>query len=304
MTVAITGANSAVALAIFRRACKETTPYQLIAAVRSSRAEEQIRSQLGDGSRVVRISYDDPASIDSAFRGAVAVIHLAGILVEQPNSTYELANVESTRSVVEGAKRNGIKKLVLVSAIGADENSRNRYYRTKAQAEALVRASGLCYSVLRVPLLLGPGTAGAAALRLQVEAGKARLIEGGRYQQQPLHVEDLARVALLAATQSSLAENATLELAGPCSLTERELVERAAQLLGCTVKIRSIPKALLSFALTIRERLMGRGFSRDALEVVTADTRVDPQAAMRELPFKFTGIDDMIRDSLNQGSRT
>lgn len=297
----ITGANSAVGLAIIRRSRKEASSSHVVAAVRSIRAEEQIRSRIGVLEGVVRISYDDPASMDAAFRGAASVIHLAGILVEQSNSTYEQANVESTGSVVEAARRNGIRKIVLVSAIGADENSRNRYYRTKAQGEVLVRASGLCYTVLRVPLLLGPGTAGAASLRLHVNGGATRLIDGGRYQQQPLHVDDLARAAFLAATQSSVAENATLELVGPCSLTERELVERAAQSLGRTVKIRSVPRSLLSFVLGLRGRVMGPGFSRDALEVITANTRVDPRPAIAALGFEFTGIDDMIRDSLNQG---
>ena len=41
------------------------------------------------------------------------------------------------------AKRSGVKKIVLVSAMAADEQSSNRYYRTKGQAETLVRASGL-----------------------------------------------------------------------------------------------------------------------------------------------------------------
>ena len=74
-------------------------------------------------SGVVRISYDDPGSLDAAFQGASAVIHLAGILVETPDSTYEQANVASTRSVVEAAKRSGVQKFVLVSATGADETS-------------------------------------------------------------------------------------------------------------------------------------------------------------------------------------
>src|SRR5690242_17825147 len=127
MKVVITGANSAVGQAIFRRVRKGGgSPDTFTAAVRSNRAEEQLRSEVGDLGEVVRISYDDPGTLDAAFRGACSVVHLAGILIEQPHSTYEDANVGSTRSVVEGATRNKVEKLTLVSAIGADENSRNR----------------------------------------------------------------------------------------------------------------------------------------------------------------------------------
>ncbi len=299
MKVVITGANSAVGRAILRRALRDGTAGLYVAAVRSSRADEQIRQRFGSFDNIVRVSLDDPASLDAAFRGASAVIHLAGVLIEQRGSTYEQANVESTRSVIKAAARNTVQKLILVSAIGADQNSRNRYYRTKAQAEELVRSSGLLYTIIRVPLLLGPGTAGAAALRRHVEGGRAKLIDGGRYFQQPLHVDDLASVAMIVATQLSVAVNATLEFVGPCSLSERELVERAARLLGRTIRITALPRALLSFALAIRERL-GSGFSRDVLDVVTTETHVDPQPAARALGVELTGIDQMIRDSLIQ----
>jgi uncharacterized protein YbjT (DUF2867 family) len=301
MKVVVTGANSAVGRAILRCGPKvAVTATTFVAAVRSDRAAEQIQLQLNNSNDLVRISYDDPASLNAAFHGAAAVIHLPGILVERADSTYEQANVESTRSVVESAKRAGVQKLVLVSATGADETASNRYYRTKGQAESFVRASGLAYSVLRAPLLLGPGTAGAAALKRNASLRKARLIGGGRNLQQPLYVEDLARAAV-AATQASVAKNLTLELVGPVSLPEREMVERAARSLGHEVHIGSIPKSLLSLALAIRQRIGVRGFSPDVLEVITADTRIDPQLAASEIGIQLTGIDEMIRASLSEG---
>ena len=123
MKIVITGANSAVGQAILRCGPKhQVTTNTFVAAVRSARAAEQIRLGSTNADGVVRISYDDPGSLDAAFQGAFAVIHLAGILIETPDSTYEQANVASTRGVVEAAKRSGVQKIVLVSATGADEN--------------------------------------------------------------------------------------------------------------------------------------------------------------------------------------
>jgi NADH dehydrogenase len=299
MRIVITGANSALGRAILRcRSQPEAPPNELVAAVRSERAANEIRPLLGEESSVVQISYDDPGCLDAAFRGASAIIHLAGILVERPGSTYEQANVAPTRSVVEAAKRCAAQKLVLVSAIGADEKSSNRYYRSKGQAEALVRDSGLRYTILRAPLLLGGATEGAAALKRNASRRRAMLIGGGRNFQQPLHVDDLARAAV-AASQSSVATNRTLDLVGPLSLPERELVERAARALGHEVRVRSISKGLLSFVLAIRQRVSGPGFSPDAVDVITADTRLDPQPASNELGIRLTGIDEMIENSLS-----
>jgi uncharacterized protein YbjT (DUF2867 family) len=297
MKIVITGANSAVGQAIMRLGVKLEASNTYVAAVRSTRAVEQLRAKQRDGNAVVQISYDDPASLAAAFQGAAAVIHLAGILFESPNSTYEQANVASTRAVVEAAKRGSVQKIVLVSAGGADQTSSNRYYRTKGQAEELVRAAGLSFTVLRAPLLLGPGTAGSAALQRNVSGKRAKLIGGGRNFQQPLHVDDLARAAL-AATQPNVANNLILEVVGPVSLPERELVERAARLQGRRIRIGSIPKFWLSLIIGIRQCLGKGGFSLDALEVITADTRLNPQSAADALGIKLTGIDEMIKDSL------
>jgi uncharacterized protein YbjT (DUF2867 family) len=273
MRVVVTGANSAVGLAILRCGRAQWATITLVPAVRSDRGAERVRQLLGGVNGVVQVSYDDPGGLSTAFNGASAVVHLAGVLVERPGSTYEQANVGSTRGVVEAARRSAVEKLVLVSAIGASETSANRYWRTKGQAEGLVRASGLSYTVLRAPLLLGSGTEGAAALKRHASQRRALLIGGGRNLQQ-------------------------LDLVGPVSLSEREIVERAAHLLGGDVRVWSIPKRWASLTLALLRRTGRPGLSPDALDVITADTSLDPRPAASELGIQLTGIDEMIERSL------
>ena len=141
-----------------------------MAAVRSDRAVRRSSPAAAAPlftSQIARIAYDDADSLRAAFASVSTVIHLAGILVERPGSTYEQANVETTRNMVEAAKQSGVTKIVLVSANFADVNSPNRYWRTKGQAEALVRASGVTFTILRAPLLLGPETEGSAQALLR-----------------------------------------------------------------------------------------------------------------------------------------
>jgi NADH dehydrogenase len=203
---------------------------------------------------------------------------------------------------VEAAKRSAVKKLVLVSALRADRTSSNRYYRTKGQAEALVIASGLSYTVLRAPLLLGTGTEGSASLMRKASGQNVRLIGGGRSLQQPLYVDDLARAAINA-TDPSVAHNRILDLVGPVSLPERELLARASHMLGRQIRVGSIPIRLARLALAIRQLAGRSGFSPDALEVITADTNLDPEPAARALGIQLTGIEEMIKNSLGPEQR-
>jgi NADH dehydrogenase len=287
----ITGANSAVGRAILRRASRQTSPAPIVAAVRSDRAA----AELPPGIEPARISYENASSLDAAFTGASGVIHLAGVLVERPGSTYEQANVNTTRAVAGAAARQGLDKLVFVSVVGADAASSNRYWKSKGEAEAVVRTCGCAYTILRVPLLLGPGTEGTAAMRRHLSRTTVILPGGGRNRHQPLHIDDLARAALLAA-EPALARNRSLDLVGPVSMPDRDILEHGARLLGRAIRIRSMPIAALRLALAVRRRMGGPGFSPDVLEVITADTQIDPAPAAAEIGIALTGLDDMIRE--------
>ena len=292
--VAITGANSAVGremLGIAGGRAGET-----VACVRSERAERQL-PELGPSTRVARISYDDARSLGLAFQGAESIVHLPGVLIESPGSTYEQANVSTTRAVLDAARAASVRKIVLVSAVGADAASANRYYRTKGEAEALVRDGGLAWTVLRAPLVLGPGTEGAAALRRNARGSAVALPGGGRHRQQPLDVGDLARAAFRAA-EPGVADSRVLDVAGPEGLSDADLVRRAARELGHEVRVRSTPLLVLRLLLRLRGLLGGSGFSADALEVITGDTEIDPKPACEALGLELTPLDDTLRRSL------
>jgi len=292
MRVVVTGANGAVGRAILR-----TVPRpEVVAAVRSERAVVELRPDAGDA-RVIRVSYDDAASLAAAFDGAAALVHLAGVLVERAGATYEDANVETTRRVADAAKRAGVAKLVLVSAVGADARSTNRYWRSKGEAEAIVRTCGIAYTILRVPMLLGRGTEAAAALRRRLKRPTVALLRGGRTLQQPLAVVDAARAALVACAAGTAAQR-TLELAGPTAVPDREIVERAARLVDRRMRIIPVPIWSARLGLAVVHRAGRPGFSADALEVLTTDTRIDPASAARELGLTLTPLDDMIRESV------
>jgi NADH dehydrogenase len=299
--VVVTGANGAVGYAILQQGtAAKGSSVELVAAVRSEHAVKEL-PPLRE-SQIARISYEDTSSLRAALKGASAVIHLAGVLVVPPGSTYEKANVETTRKVAEVARDSAVAKIVHVSAIGADESASNAYWRSKGQAEALVRASGCAYTILRAPLLLGPRTEGAAAIQRHLVHSVAFLPGGGRNLQQPLDVEDLAKAALRAA-DPLVATNRALDLVGPVSLPDREILQRAASLSGRSIRIRSIPIGLIKIALAVSQ-MMGRpGLSPDVLEVITDNTQLDPAPAATALGIQLAGLDEMIARSVGEMRR-
>ncbi|MBC8106409.1 MAG: NAD(P)H-binding protein [Anaerolineae bacterium] len=189
----------------------------------------------GDGVRAIKGGLFDNDEMDEGMRGVDAVIHLVGIIMEKPSKgvTFERIHTQGTQSVVDAAKRNSIQRYVHMSALGARQDARSRYHKTKYAAEQYVRESGLDWTIFRPSLIHGP-----KGEFMRMEAKWARMSAppflfmpyfGGRKagKLQPVYVKDVARAFV-----DALEKNSTIgeiyPLAGPNEVTWPQLHKTAS----------------------------------------------------------------------------
>ncbi|MCA9774945.1 MAG: NAD(P)-dependent oxidoreductase [Myxococcales bacterium] len=104
-----------------------------------------------------------------------AVIHNAGLVrQDMPRLAYFAVNTEGTRRILEWERAHGIPHHIQISSIGVyglramgedrreDRTPRQRwfgvaYQRSKAAAERVIERSGVPYTLLRLPMIVGPG---------------------------------------------------------------------------------------------------------------------------------------------------
>ncbi len=67
------------------------------------------------------------------------VIHLVGIIVEKKGATFEIIHTQGTKNLEEVNKAAGVQRFIYISALGARENARSRYHRTKWEAEKALK---------------------------------------------------------------------------------------------------------------------------------------------------------------------
>ncbi len=270
----------------------------IVACVRSERAASELPPIPTSRGRVARIDFEDPESLRDAFRGAAGLIHLPGLLIETASSSYQSANVDTLRVAIGAVRAEGVASFLLVGAVGADAGSENPYFRSKGIAEQLLIRSGLAYTVLRVPLVLGCASEGARAFARDSAGGLVALIGGGRAREQPIDARDLAAGALNAAMGAAQAQNRVLDLVGPESLPMRELVRRGARLRGARLRIVPLPTGPLKLLLALRSRFTRGGLSPGVIDVMQREVRMDPGPAVRALGIELSNLDDTIRRSL------
>lgn len=291
MKIAITGANSSVGMNLLGQ-CETRPELSFIAGVRSPSALPALpQSSQVDGRC---ISYDDVEALAQSLSGADCVVHLAGILIESKQSKYQQANVEATRAVVEAAEKIGAKHLVFISVVGASTNSNNAYFRSKGEAEELVNASSLSTTVIRTPILLGPGTAGASALVAAAKNPKAKALGGGLYRMRPLDIDDL-NAAIFNACERQAPGSASYELVGPEAIAYCDLITHTAKRLdpASTLTVGSIPIGFTKFTAMLSSTLRGGGFTPAVIDVITQDEVVEHNA-FAELGITLTPLDTTI----------
>jgi uncharacterized protein YbjT (DUF2867 family) len=290
--ILVTGANGRLGQSL-ARALAGRRPVR--AAVRSERAAETLRG-LPESVRpeLVRVDWSDPDALARAGEECPDWIHLVGILKETRSSRYEDAHEGPARALVRAAEKAGARRIVSVSILGADAGSNNACLASKGRADAILLEGAIPATVLRVPMVLGPGELAAAALRARATAPVSFLVRGGRSLEQPIDSRDLVRA--LERSLTADVERRALDLAGPESLPHRELLERVAALLGGRPRIFPLPLGGV--------RLLARGFERllanppltpAMLGVLEHDDQVDPGPAADALGLELTPLDATLR---------
>jgi uncharacterized protein YbjT (DUF2867 family) len=261
------------------------------ALVRSERAAASLRDLPGLDIR--RVDWADADGLAEAGTGASDWVHLVGILKETRSARYADAHERPARALAAAAAKAGARRIVAVSILGAEPSAPNACLASKGRADAELLAGAVPATVLRVPMVLGPGEAGAHALRAQATAPFAFLVRGGATFEQPIDARDLVRALELALVAH--VEREALDLAGPESLTHRELVSRVAALLGRRPRVVPLPLAAAQALAFVFERVVAEPpVTRAMLGVLEHDDRIDPLPAARRLGLALTPLEQTL----------
>ncbi len=157
----------------------------------------------------------DPASYAARIPAGGCVVHLAAAVGKRPGRDYERVNVDGTRVLLETAAAAGAAHFVFASTIATTypDLARYPYARSKRDAEDLVRAGSLPFTVLRPTIVLSEGSYALAALRRMALRRRPIVPGSGRVEVQPVSVNDVARVFFRAAVDRWPGE--TVDVGGP-----------------------------------------------------------------------------------------
>jgi NADH dehydrogenase len=190
---------------------------------------------------VTRFGFDEPAAMRTALQDVRVLYNTYWVRFDHGASTFARA-VENSRALFRAAADAGVERVVHVSITNPSLDSRLPYFRGKAEVESALRGTGLSHAILRPAVFFGGRDVLinniAWLLRRLPLFGMAR----GTYGVQPVHVEDLARLAV---EQGASRVDGILDAVGPETLGFHDLVRLVRGAVGSRAPIVPVPRSLL-----------------------------------------------------------
>lgn len=257
------------------------------------------------GLELIQADVHDPERLRELFDECDAVINLVGILNEKgfDGSGFRRAHVELTEKVIAACRETGIRRLLHMSALGADaENGPSYYQQTKGEAEQRVLAAeDLDVTVFRPSVIFGPedNFFNQFASLLKLSAGVFPLpTPHARFS--PVYVGDVAEAFV-----SSLQDRDTLgksyDLCGPETFTLEELVRYTARTAGIRRAIWPCGDRLSRLQAKVLQRVPGKPYSMDNYLSATVDNVCNVNN-LPQLGIQPTAMDAIVPGYL--GSKT
>ena len=232
-----------------------------------------------------------PQSVAEAVRGASVVVNAVGILSPSGRQSFNAVHAEGARTIAKAARAAGVKRLVHVSAIGADPGSPSRYAVSKALGERGVLEEFPDAVILRPSIVFGPEdeffNRFAAMARV---SPLLPLIGRGATKFQPVYVGDVA-AAIANAVEGRAKPGTIYELGGPEVASFRELLDKTQTWAGRRRGYISMPFWLAKAQAILTWPLQGlRPVTLDQVRLLERDTIVSPAATAEGRTLAGLGV--------------
>lgn len=203
------------------------------------------------------LSFGAPNKLAAALAGVDVLYNTYWVRFNHRMFTHAQA-VKNTIVLFNAAKRAGVRRVVHVSITNPTEDSPLEYFSGKARLEQALQQSGLSYAILRPTVLFGREDILINNIAWALRHFPLFAIFGdGSYRLQPIHVDDVAELAVAEGKQS---ENVIVEAIGPETFTYRELVKAVGEAIGKPRPLVKVSPEIGYYAGKLMGWLMGDTF--------------------------------------------
>lgn len=187
------------------------------------------------------LDFDDHDALVESLRGAEVLYNTYWVRYNHPRRNFEHGiAVENSKRLFKAAAEAGVERIVHFSVAHPHKAPDWTYFRGKVAVEEYLNDSEHCFAILRPTVLFG----GHRNVLINNIAWMLRkfpifgVFGMGNYPIQPVHVKDVARVAV---EQGESRENVTIDVTGPETFRYKDYIGMMAKSMGLRRIILPMP---------------------------------------------------------------
>jgi uncharacterized protein YbjT (DUF2867 family) len=293
--ILVTGATGFIGPTVVRALRERDLPVRALVRRPSGNAASTLASW---GAELVQGDMTDTESVRRAVAGADVVVHLVAIRQGRAED-FQRVMEQGTRDLVVAAREAGIRRFVLMSALGTSEETKDLvpYYHAKWEQEQTLRGSGLEHVIFRPSFVFArDGGILPTFRKLARLTPVTPIIGSGAQRIQPIWIEDVAAYFAQSVDHAEAA-NRLFELGGPDAVSWNEFWERLKRALGMRRPSVHVPVGLMRVNALLTERLPGNiPLTRDLLTMLEhGDNVVMNDDAVRTFKLPLVPLDEQLR---------
>jgi uncharacterized protein YbjT (DUF2867 family) len=293
--ILVTGGTGFVGPKIVHALREREQPVRCLVRKKSSKPAQSLATW---GCELVDGDMTDAASLRRAVEGCDAVVHLVAIR-QGAKAQFERIMEQGTRDLLAAAREAGVKRFVLMSALGTTEETKDLvpYYHAKWEQELIVAGSDLEHVIFRPSFIFGrEGGILPTFRRLAKVAPVTPVIGSGTQRIQPIWIDDVAAY-FAAGVDRPEAAGRIFELGGPDAVSWNEFWTQLKRALRVRRPTVHVPMGLMRANALVTERLPGNiPLTRDLLTMLEhGDNVVSNDDAVRTFGLALLPLDEQLR---------
>ncbi|MFY0478514.1 SDR family oxidoreductase [Achromobacter marplatensis] len=234
-----------------------------------------------------------PAAWTDRLRGIHVVINAVGILIESADATFDRVHRAAPIALFEAARLAGVRRIVQLSALGA-EHGETPYYQSKRAADDHLRSLPVAHHILRPALVYGEQGASARFFRALATLPIHPLPGGGRQLLRPILADELAEI-VARLLRNDDGGPSVLDLVGGTEVEFRQMLAAYRASMGFAPARRfSVPAWLVSAGAALLNRLPGSLLTRDTWRMLRAGNTAACTTTARALGRAPAGVESFI----------
>jgi len=255
--------------------------------------------RLGDPLESVQLDFSlaqTPSDWLPLLKNIDVVINAVGIFKQTHTQTFDQIHNRTPCALFQACELTGVKRVVQISALGADDGAFSQYHLSKKAADDCLQKLKLEWVIVKPSIVYGTGSSSMNFFKALSSLPFIPVIDGGTQQIQPIHIDDFTH-----ATEQLISSNvpgkATIDLVGPEPITIKEMYTNLRTWLGMgTARFFSVPLPLSIIFAKVLAPFTKSPISPDAIKMLSNGNTASIKPFIDQFGFKPKSFERVLNE--------